>query len=169
MKNFTIIFTLIMLSIGCSKESDPVLDVKIEMTKSDIYEQAVVNITEAFLFEKDIVSGEIAVSNIQQWDGIELNQDLTKNETNDVLESTHWELELAGVKPSFSIAVNSNNDSQNVSIDYIEYIAIHNLTALQKDKEYEITISIDTDNAIIEDNGALKLNWDYVTSTIKLK
>ena len=167
MNKILVICTSILLLVSCEKDENPILNVSIKMTKSEVYQNAILSISSFSLFERGEQINQIGTSIIQQWDGVEINQDFGKNQNNIILIEPHWELELTGVKPDMNISVNENNQERNVQIDYIDYITLSETIQLQKNMEYEIIINIETDSAIQNINGALKLNWEFVSALVQ--
>ncbi|MFK8007138.1 MAG: hypothetical protein AB8H03_12225 [Saprospiraceae bacterium] len=168
MKNLLLLLIIFQIITSCSKEvKDPILDIKLEMSESNIYQSAKVSISDFSLINPEGVG--FGSSIIQQWDGIEIEQDLTNAQSHQILIDTHWELELVGVKPFFYISITDNNEVKNIDIPYIALVAIDNSTELLSNEEYEIVINIETDSAFVKDNQYISLDWDFVTATIRKK
>jgi len=166
MKRLLLVAIVISIFSSCSQDEEPLFDIKIEMSKSEVFQSALISIDYFSFYRKDQETEQVETSIIQQWLGIEIDQDLTNVETNAILVDSHWEMELDGVKPLFSLSINKDGQSENVRVDYIEFITLPSRVNIEKNKEYELIIKIDTDNAIENLNGEYVLNWNFVTSSI---
>jgi len=169
-KTLYLLLLLISISMSCTKDVNPTLIVHLEFSKSTKYDKLNVNCTTFSLLEIDSVSKVVSISDIQQWSGIELEYVLKNNALNKVskkvLEMPHWELNLKGVKPYFFINIEEMSNNTAVHIPYVPYIELSEEIRLQKNSVYDITISVNTDSAFIDNGQGLMLDWSYVSATI---
>ena len=89
MKNLIKIFGslfLVCILFSCGKDADPALEIYVSAKKSDLYQSITMGHGDISLFD-----GENGISNIQQYEGLDIQLDLTK-EDNSILagDESHW-------------------------------------------------------------------------------
>ena len=166
------VFALILgcLSIlSCSEEKidsdgiiEPRIQVNLKIRNANGWESANVTINYIRFFQTT------AIGTVQNWNGTTLNFDLKQEETKEVLEKPYWESILLGIDPNFietSFVSTDDMQTEEVAIEYVEYIPFENQTTIENGKKYQIDLVINLEEALIKKEDSFELK----VSTIEAK
>lgn len=170
MKNICYLLVIILSIAACQKEQAPQINITITTTPSTKWKMAQFKISDfSFLTQGEETSASIGGSILQQWEGVQFEQDLTRNETNLITENEHWAMNLVGVKPYLTADVvdQLTENTQRIEVDNsILMIELTDTYLIEDNQTYTIDIKIDTDAAFVEENGKIYLDWSKVTASV---
>lgn len=165
------VYTLILgclLILSCSEErmnriGEPTIQVNLQIRNANEWRSANVTIDYIRFFQTT------AIGTVQNWNGTTLDFDLSQEETKKVLEKPYWESILLGIDPNFiktSFVAADNMQTEEVAVEYVEYIPFENQTTIKNGKKYQIDLVIDLDKALIKKEDAFELKVSRMEAKI---
>lgn len=164
-----ILFVSIPLLFACQRDQVPQLNITLSTTESSKWQTAQIDIVGfAFYSPSNENPESVGVSNLQQWSGILLDQDLSESTTNLIALNEHWAIDLKGVKPiidRITLIDTQTGELREVNIPYTRMIEIEPFLMMDN-QTYAIDVQVNTDTVFKEENGAITFDWSEVSATI---
>lgn len=174
-----IVYVLILgclFIFSCSEErmgseaiDKPIILVNLQLRKANEWKSAHVTIDYIRFFETNGDQSETAIGTVQDWSGTTLDFDLSQAETKQVLEEPYWETILLGIDPNFIVnRVTTIDDMQmdEFAVEYVEYIPFDSQTIIENGKQYQIDLTLDLDEALIQREEAFMLKMSKIDAKI---
>ncbi len=155
-KIFTSLFFIALLS-SCAKDVDPELNIYVSAKKSNRFSTISMN-HGIIRFKENEDGGTVGISNLQNYNGIDINLDLTKD-NNEVLvaNESHWEGDFEGIQASLGNIV--VGDSLNLgTLEDASNKFYGDSFKLEKNEKYRIDFIYDIDASVKEIDGLLKFD-----------
>ena len=169
-RNLTLIALFFGGLMSCKKEVNaPILNVKFSIEKATEYKHADLSFSQLFLFGINEENDEFK-SNLEQMDKtISSDFVLSNSSTQSITTQDHFEMEVVALKAEAQLYLHETVGDGIVHVwDKVGdgKITLSHPVILESNGVYDVLLTMNIDEAIVEKEGSLAIDWNKVSAQI---